>query len=158
MSVMASHITSLTIVYSTVYWSTDQRKHQSSMSLDFVRGIHRWPHKGPVTWKMFPFDDIIMFFDVFMMLAWTNCWTNSQLVMTLMWHPCIIEIDPMPWLWKQDTVWCHYNAVSFLLNPRNSSEGEIGGVCCDSNIHLLSATVIAVSWLCFAFTVLACKM
>ena len=44
---------------------TDQRKHRSSASLAFVRGIHRWPvnspHKGPVTWKMFPFDDFIMF-------------------------------------------------------------------------------------------------
>ena len=42
----------------------DQRKHQSSASLAFVRGIHRWPvnssHKGPVTRKMFPFDDVIM--------------------------------------------------------------------------------------------------
>ena len=43
----------------------DQRKHQSSSSLAFVRGIHQWPvnfpHKGPVTRKMFPFDDVIMF-------------------------------------------------------------------------------------------------
>ena len=43
---------------------TDQRKHQSSASLAFVRGIHRWPvnspHKGPVTRKMFPFYDVIM--------------------------------------------------------------------------------------------------
>ena len=42
----------------------DQRKHQRSASLAFVRGIHRWPvsspHKGPVTRKMFPFDDVIM--------------------------------------------------------------------------------------------------
>ena len=40
------------------------RKHQSSASLVFVRGIHRWPvnspHKGPVTRKMFPFDDVII--------------------------------------------------------------------------------------------------
>ena len=43
MSAMASQITSLTIVYSTVYWDADQRKHQSSASLAFVRGIHRWP-------------------------------------------------------------------------------------------------------------------
>ena len=61
---MASQITSLTIVYSTVYSGAGQRKHQSSASLTFVRGIHRWPvnspHKGPVTWKMFPFDDVIM--------------------------------------------------------------------------------------------------
>ena len=61
---VASQITSLTIVYSTVYSDTDQRKHQSSASLAFVRGIHRGPvnspHKWPVTRKMFPFDDVIM--------------------------------------------------------------------------------------------------
>ena len=64
MGVMASQITSLTIVYSTVYSGADQRKHQSSASLAFVWGIHRGPlnspHKWPVTRKMFPFDDIIM--------------------------------------------------------------------------------------------------
>ena len=64
MSAMASQITSLTIVYSTVYSGTDQRKHQNSASLAFVRGIRRGPvnssHKGPVTRKMFPFDDVIM--------------------------------------------------------------------------------------------------
>ena len=58
MSAMASQMTSLTIVYSTVYSGTNQRKHQSFASLAFVRGIHRWavnsPHKGPVTRKMFP--------------------------------------------------------------------------------------------------------
>ena len=68
MSAMASQITSLTIVYSTVYSGADQRKHQSSASLAFVRGIHRWPvnslHKGPVTRKMFPFDDVIMFSEI----------------------------------------------------------------------------------------------
>ena len=64
MGAMASQITSLTIVYSTVYSGTDQRKHQSSASLAYVRRIHRWPvnspHKWPVTRKMFPFDDVIM--------------------------------------------------------------------------------------------------
>ena len=64
MSAMVSQITSLTIVYSTVYSGADQRMHQSSASLAFVRGIHRWPvnspHKGPVTRKMFPFVDVIM--------------------------------------------------------------------------------------------------
>ena len=64
MSTMASQITSLTIVYSTIYSGTDEIKHQSSASLAFVRGIHRWPvnspHKGPVTRKMFPFDDVII--------------------------------------------------------------------------------------------------
>ena len=64
MGAMASQITSLTIVYSTVYSGSNQRKHQSSTSLAFVRGIHRWPvnspHKGPVTRKMFPFGDVII--------------------------------------------------------------------------------------------------
>ena len=63
MGAIASQITSLTIVYSTVYSDADQRKHQSSASLAFVRGIHRAvnsPHKWPVTRKMFPFDDVIM--------------------------------------------------------------------------------------------------
>ena len=41
MGAIASQITSLTIVYSTVYSGADQRKHQSSASLAFVRGIHR---------------------------------------------------------------------------------------------------------------------
>ena len=41
MGTIASQITSLTIVYSTVYSDADQRKHKSSASLAFVRGIHR---------------------------------------------------------------------------------------------------------------------
>ena len=52
MGTMASQITSLTIVYSTVYSGADQRKHQSSSSLAFVRGIHWWPVKVPVTRKI----------------------------------------------------------------------------------------------------------
>ena len=64
MGTMASQITSLTSVYSTVYSGAYQRKHQSSASLVFVSGIHRGPvnspHKWPVTRKVFPFDDVIM--------------------------------------------------------------------------------------------------
>ena len=64
MSAMTSQMISLTNVYSTVYSGADQRKHQSSASLAFVRGIHRWPgnspHKWPVMREKFPFDDVIM--------------------------------------------------------------------------------------------------
>ena len=64
MGAMASQITSFMSVCPTVYSGTNERKHQSSESLAFVRGIHRWPvnspHKGSVTQKMFPFDDVIM--------------------------------------------------------------------------------------------------
>ena len=84
MSAMASQITSLTIVYSTVYSGADQRKHQSSASLAFVRGIHRGPvnspHKGRVTWKMFPFDDVIMYnTDLTLLISqqlFRPCWGN----------------------------------------------------------------------------------
>ena len=65
MGAVASQITSLMIVYSNFYSDADQRKHQSSASLAFVKGIHRGPvnslHKGPVTRKMFPFDDVIIY-------------------------------------------------------------------------------------------------
>ena len=64
MNPMASQITSLGIVYCTAISGSDQRKHQSSASLAFVRRIHRGPvnspHKRPVTRKMFSFDDVIM--------------------------------------------------------------------------------------------------
>ena len=66
MSAIASQITSLTIVFSTTYSNADQIEHQSSASLAFVLGIHRGlvnsPHKWPVTWKMFPVDDVIMIY------------------------------------------------------------------------------------------------
>ena len=57
MSAMASQITSVSIFSSIVCSGADQRKHQSSASLAFVRGIHRslvnFPHKAPVTRKGF---------------------------------------------------------------------------------------------------------
>ena len=64
MSVIVSQITSVSIVYSTVCSSADQRTHHNSASLAIVRGIHRSPvnspHTGPVTCKMFPCEDVIM--------------------------------------------------------------------------------------------------
>ena len=76
---MASQTTGVSIVYSSVGSGSDQRKHQSTASLAFVRGIHRWPvnstHKGPVTRKMFPFDDVIM----------TSPW-NQRHICNLIYH------------------------------------------------------------------------
>ena len=64
MNAMASQITGILIVNSTVCWGADQGKYQSSALLAFVRGIHllpvNSPHKWPVTRKMFQFDDVIM--------------------------------------------------------------------------------------------------
>ena len=64
MIAIASQITGVSIVCSVVCSGVDQRKYQSSSSLVFVRGIHPLlvdsPNKGPVTWKMFPFNDVFM--------------------------------------------------------------------------------------------------
>ena len=55
MSTIASQITSISIVCSTVGSGTDQRKYRSFASLGFVWGIHQWlvnsPHKWTVTLK-----------------------------------------------------------------------------------------------------------
>ena len=74
MGAIASKLTRLASVYSTVYSGAGQRKHQSSASLAFVRGIHRGPvnspHKWPVPRKMFPFDDVIMSMKVIEYTEW----------------------------------------------------------------------------------------
>ena len=78
MDTMASQIISFTIVYSTVYSDADHRNHQSPASLAFVRKIHQWPmnspHKGPVTRKMFPFDDDIMCY------AWVKTQRHTEVI------------------------------------------------------------------------------
>ena len=94
MGTIASQIPSLIIVYSTVYSGADQRKHQSSASLAFVRWIHWGPvnstHKWPVMWKMFPFDDvIIVWLDNGLGLDWEQVIIYIQML-TLFGHayPC----------------------------------------------------------------------
>ena len=87
MSAMASQITGVSNVWSNVCSGVDQRKHQSSASLAFVRGIHRWPmdspHKGPVTRKIFPFHDVIMYYsghchNISYLLRATNITTSTE--------------------------------------------------------------------------------
>ena len=82
MTMLASQITSLTVVYSIVHSGVNQRKHQSSASLAFVREIHRgpvnFPHKWPVTRKMFPFDDVIMNCNDHIALREVECWCQHR--------------------------------------------------------------------------------
>ena len=93
MGAMASQITSLAVVYSIVYSGPDQSKHQSSVSLAFVRGIHRWPvnspHKGPVTRKMFPFDDVIML--ALLVYRWANIGPREFCSDIYMRHLCYMD-------------------------------------------------------------------
>ena len=83
MSAMGFQITSLTNVYSTVHSGTDQIKYQSSASLAFLQGIHRsslnFPHKGSVTRKMFPFDDVILFVEI--------CWQDNEHLLSHVYMP-----------------------------------------------------------------------
>ena len=81
MGAMASQITSLRIVYSAVSPGVDQKKHQSSASLAFVRGTHRSPvnspYKGSVTRKMFPIDDVIVNWRYIPFTVLWLCWHRS---------------------------------------------------------------------------------
>ena len=115
MSTMASQITSLTIVFPKVCSGADQRKHQSSASLAFVRGIHRWPvnspHKGPVMQKMFPFDDVIMsLLAKVLMLFMCHCIKALE----MHWPICTIMIlaDDLAPYWHQGPLlltWINFN-------------------------------------------------
>ena len=126
MSAMASQITSPTIVCTNVYSDADQRKHQSSASLAFVRGIHRWPlnslHKWPATRKMFSFDDVIMqpgdvtgvaptHDDLITWKYYPQCWSFAREIHRL----SVDSPDRGPVMWSFD--------VSILLAWANSPMG-----------------------------------
>ena len=100
----ASQITSTTSVYSIVYSGTDQRKHQSSATLAFVRGIHRGPvnspHKWPATRKRFPCDDVIMKHDCCSMPY--ILWWYTDIIASV--H-CCPPYTPSPRVWLL-MFWC----------------------------------------------------
>ena len=88
MSAMASQITAISIICSTVCSCADQRKHQSSALLAFVRKIERWPvdspHEDPVT-RPFSFDDVIMEYVVGVRIStartfWVHIWQWTTVV------------------------------------------------------------------------------
>ena len=77
MTMMASQITSLTVVYSTVYSDADQRKHQSSASLAFVWGIHRDRLRGKCFHLMTSSCYYVMSAKMIMEISW-NWWVCTQ--------------------------------------------------------------------------------
>ena len=134
MSAMVSPITSLMIVYSSVYSGADQRKHQSSVSLVFVRGIHWWPvnYTKPVTRKMFPFDDVIMEAKRSAACSLTSFTIYLQVIMNTGLADSITsnskQIIDNRWLWKlhelRVIVYSNFRTVSrsngsLLSNPMN---------------------------------------
>ena len=112
MGAMASQITSLTIVNSTVSSGADQRTHLSSSLLAFVWGIHWWlvnsPHKWPVIQKMFPFEYVIMFpcsvfnDDKVMCMTTILCYTDLTLI-------CSVDNFYLHSIWTT-TVAHHYSS------------------------------------------------
>ena len=108
MTTMASQITSLTVVYSTIYSDADQRKHQSSASLAFVCGIHRdrWiPRtKGQLRRKMFPFYDVIM-----ISTSAVRCFgfviTHKGIITVLLWYKYVSYLVPSI-NWIHRFYWC----------------------------------------------------
>ena len=149
---MASQITSLTVVYSTVYSGVYQRKHQSSASLAFVWGIHRGPvnspQKWPVTRKMFPFDDVIMKrgkndkqFNVFVI---------ETLTVPHYWTVAIYLSDAIIKLYHwADIFWPSYHHVSFcciatICSPSSrNKDGVFKTVFC----HAQSTVTVHRVWL-----------
>ena len=152
---MASQITSQTTINSTVYSSVDQRKHQSSASLPFLRGIHRCtvnsPHKGPVTRKMFPFDDVIMtghnkFNEINIMkyspiihllpiyFVQTRGMLGRQYVskgVCRCWH-CRVSTT-WPWrMWADRLPWCRHSCLSLYNRYRNRHRNLWDGQCVSS--------------------------
>ena len=127
MGAMASQITSLTIVYSTVYSGADQSKHQSSASLAFVCGIHRGPvnslHKWPVTRKCFHLITSSCSWDPIMMNIHAQMW----ICYVCLWIFPAITLAPVrndPYQSNASVLWiiaCHYS-TKYYPNQQNMSQ------------------------------------
>ena len=102
--------------YSTVYSGADQRKHQSSVSLAFVRGIHLWPvnspHKWPVTREMFPFDDVIMMTTVVYRLPWR---TISVIMLINNITGILLGMGPPSKRRRYNVTWCIILSITFFV-------------------------------------------
>ena len=137
MSTTASQITVVSIVYSTVHSYADQRKHQSSATLAFVRGIHRWPvnspHKGPVTHEMFPFDDVIIVKSLeviqgpgYLIMSHLSPWNPDTTHMHNEATRCTNRVHCVTWSERHDPlqggrIASYWNPGSYLLLPATNS-------------------------------------
>ena len=100
---MASQITDVSIVHLIIRSGADQRKHQSSALVAFVRGIHRVsvnsPHKGPVTRKILLFDDVIILSDFRnTTCSITKWWTLDWLLYIVHGHKFLRVLFEIPLL------------------------------------------------------------
>ena len=105
MSVMVSQITSVLVVYFRL------KKTSKFRSLTFVWRIHRWPVnsplKGPVTRKVFIFDDVIMLDYILRMRR------NSPILQIWINLGDIVHICPGHWLRRN--YFCPANTMCIFL-------------------------------------------
>ena len=128
MTTIASQITSLAVVYSTVYSDADQRKHQSSASLAFVWGIHRdrWiPRKGQLRGKCFHLMTSscvieklwwkVFWNSILSVFSWIYVQLKIQWIEICSWHPLLPLIYRNPVKLLQRTWRC--GQLLTILNP-----------------------------------------
>ena len=116
---ITSQIASLTIVYSLVYSGANQGNHQSSASLAFGWGIHRWPvnspHKWPVMRNMFPFDDVIMVGDGVCYQTAPLSQTGAICLTTMMRHHVVSLATEL--LLQTDPSWANDKFHTTMIHP-----------------------------------------
>ena len=102
----------------------DHRKDQSYASLALVWGIHRWPanspHKGPVTRKMFPFDETILQLELHVLVAF------KYAQITLKANNYLYLLNTIQYTNDKDFIWSHFTSLSNVkpnrvCNKRGSS-------------------------------------
>ena len=150
MGTIVFQITSLTIVYSTVYSDADQRKHQSSPSLAFVRGIHRGPmnspHKLPVTRKMFPFDDVIMYVWWHSLCSFDALWGSSMhnWMLWLLWRVDNFSRNAVQQDFIRESCQSGISAVLFRAqpSPRNFGNFKLSV----ERLYTFPETTTSISW------------
>ena len=122
MTTVASPITSLAVVYSIVYSDADERKHQSSASLAFVRGIHRdrWFPRTKGQWRGKCFH--LMTSSWYMNFLWkTNVWATQS-----MWQFYPAGDSPTPTFFHgtTDLFYLPWMQVSFIICHLRSRETD----------------------------------
>ena len=131
MSTMTSQIIGVTFTQN-VCSGVDQRKHQSSASLAcVVMGIQRWPmnspHKGPVTMRMYPFDDVIMDTDVSSFLPGNGCVKNVIIMSEFFVHfNCTSHNKPLSKLMLIYTLGRHSGVSVRHVSGQDSCNEEHG--------------------------------
>ena len=137
MTTIASQITSLAFVYSTVYSDADQRKHQSSASLAFVWGIHRdlWIprtkgqlrgkcfHLMTSSWERASNTTNVFINDVFMIFPVQNISCRNWYIVQIKENICYATFLGKNWQ-KIISIWIYRKHLSQERNHRVTSVAQ----------------------------------